>query len=562
MKYALMVLSLAALLGCGKTEKEATETAATGPKLADEARLDAMLAQYAPYEITNDLSDLPDQEKQMLKKLVEASALINDLYLRQTSLAGIEYRKQLDPNNPLHQKALTLLRRNGMPYDQLQDYETFIGETPYYAGNEIYPRGMTAEQFDAFHANASEEVQAEMMYPYTVIREDGNGGYKPVRYHIAYKEHVDKIADLLREAADLASNESFFNYLRLKADALQNDNYFDADAAWIDMKDNKYDLCIGPFETYSDGIKGVKAKYESFVEIVDQEESARLEVYKKHLSSLEQNLPIPDEYKSNVKGLTAKFVIVRGIHRGGEAIHGYQAVAANLPNDPRVHKEKGTVKTFWTEMFKARFDTIITPVSAKLIDETQLSHLSYDGFFQFVLMHEICHAVGPREVKVGPNKGMAANASIGPRYNALEEAKADITGLLSLAWLMDNKVVDAEREMEFYVSYLGSLFRSMRFGKTQAHGSAAITSLHYLMAEGAITYNPETKRFSIVSDKFRKGVRNLAAELLLLLGNGKTEDVVAFFEKWTADSPELKSATDTVVDLPIDVLPTYTIKWE
>ena len=319
---------------------------------------------------------------------------------------------------------------------------------------------------------------------------------------------------------------------------------------------------IGPFETYSDGIKGVKAKYESFVEIVDQAESANLERYKAHLAAMEEDLPHPAEYKSNVEGLTAKFVIVRDVHRGGEAAAGYQAVAANLPNDPRVHAEKGTVKTFWKNMFTARFDEIIEPLARRLIVEEQQEHLSADGFFQFVLMHEICHALGPRVVKVGPKKGMAANAAIGPAYNALEEAKADIAGLVGLAYLMDNGVVDASREREFYVSYLGSLFRSVRFGTQQAHGAAAALSLRYLAGRGAIVHDPESGRWAIDFDRFRDGVRSLAKELLLLLGNGDGEAVAAFFQAEGGMTPELESALAEVADLPVDVLPSYSVRWE
>ncbi|MDH3647978.1 MAG: hypothetical protein OER80_14555 [Gammaproteobacteria bacterium] len=566
MKILLSALFLVAAIGCQPADEHdaKSDAAATRPdvQLADDVMLDEYLAQYAPYEMFFDASGLPEEEKALLRKLVDASGLISDAYLLQTSKAAIDIRTELDNQpGPSAEKALTLLRRNGMPYDQLKDHATFAGGEPYYGGHEIYPRGMTAETFDRYFAKLDEEHQAAFMDPYTVIREDEHGGYYAVPYHVEYAEQIAEIAALLREAAGLATNTSFRDYLRLKADALESDDYFDVDVAWVELTGNPYELVIGPFETYSDGIKGVKAKYESFVEIVDQEESKKLEVYKKYLPALEDNLPIPDEYKSNVEGLTAKFVIVQDIHRGGEAGVGYQAVAANLPNDPKVHAEKGTVKTFWKNMFKARFDTIIRPVSQRLIAEDQQQYLSADGFFQFVVMHEICHALGPRTVKVGPKKGQAANAAIGPVYSPLEEGKADIAGMLSLVWLMDNGVVDANREREFYVSYLGSLFRSVRFGTQQAHGKAAALSINYLTNQGAIAYDADTQRWSIVFDKFRDGVRNLAGELLLLLGNGEGDAVMAFFDQWGM-TPELQAGLDSITDLPIDVLPEYKIQWD
>lgn len=534
-----------------------------GVPVAPEPVLDELLAQYAPYEMFFDASGLPDGEKALLKKLVEASEAVDELYLLQTSKAGIAYREALEgSDDPRAEKALTLLERNAMPYDQLEDHRRFLGDVEFYAGHELYPRGMSAAEFDAWHATLDAEERERAMSPYTVIREDGEGGYRAVPYHEEYADDVARIAVLLREAADLAENDSFRRYLRLKAEALETDDYFEADVAWIDLQGNRYELVIGPFETYADGIKGVKAKYESFVEIVDRAESANLERYKAHLAAMEADLPIPDEYKSNVEGLTAKFVIVRDVHRGGEAGAGYQAVAANLPNDPRVHAEKGTVKTFWKNMFTARFDEIIEPLARRLIAEDQQRYLSADGFFQFVLQHEISHALGPRVVKVGPEKGTAANAAIGPAYNKLEEAKADIAGLVSLAYLMDNGVVDPAREREFYVSYLGSLFRSVRFGTRQAHGAAAALSLRYLTEQGAIAHDPATGRWRIVFDRFREGVRALARELLLLLGDGDGEAVERFFEEWGGVTPELDAGLASVEDLPVDVMPSYHVKWE
>ena len=571
----VLLLAIGLVFACNQSNQETSDTAALAEEeiadtaqsalpLADEASLDQYLAQYAPVDMHYDASGLASNQKALLKKLVEAAKVVDQLFWMQTSKEGLKYQSELkdaDPNTK-RGKAYRLLMRNGGPYELLNDYATFIGDTPYYAGGEVYPTGMTAEQFDQVVAGLGEEERAAFMNPYTVIRTKGDTQFQAVPYHQAYELQVNELAGLLREAAALAENESFKKYLNLKADAVLSDKYFDADVAWIDMSGNAFDLVLGPFETYSDGIKGIKAKYEAYVEIVDKEGSADLAKYVQHLQAMEANLPVDEVYKSEVSGLTAKFVIVQGIYRGGEAGVGYQAVAANLPNDPEVHAKKGTVKTFWKNMFKARFNEIIKPVSMELIAEDQQQYLSDKGFFQFVLMHEICHAIGPRTVKVGPNKGMAANASIGPLYNGLEEAKADIVGLLSLAYLMDKGVEDAAREKEFYVSYLGSLFRSVRFGTQQAHGKAAAVAIKYLRDQGAIEFNAESGRWSVVQDNFRQGVRNLSRELLMLLGDGDTQKVAAFFDHWMPFSGDLSASLDKVKDLPIDVLPKYHIQWD
>ncbi len=551
-----LLAAIVLMSGCAEKPAPVTE--------AQKAKIDRYIAQYAPYDMPFDASGFSATDKAILKKLTQAAAYVDTIYWLQTSKYGMGLRDSLKQvkNDPYAQKLLTLVTRNTGPFELLNEHETFIGNQSYYGGEEIYPRGMTVEQFDAYYAALSETEQTKFMSPYTTIRPDGKGGYSAVPYHEEYRQHITPMVALLNECADLSDNPSFAKYLRLKAQALTTDNYFDADVAWIDMKDNKFDMVFGPFETYSDHIKGVKAKYEASIEVVDQVESKNLDMYTQYLPQLEKNLPIPDVYKSVVKGLTAKFIVVRDVMRAGEAAAGYQAVATNLPNDPEVHEKKGTTKTFWKNMFEARFNAIIKPVSMQLIYESQLQYLSDDGFFQFVLMHEICHAVGPRTVKVGPKKGMAANAAIGPNYSPLEECKADVAGLHSLAYLIDKGVVDKNKERNFYVSFLGSLFRSVRFGLAEAHAKAAAISIGYLHKQGSIRYDPATHRWSIEFDRFRSGIKSLAKELLILEGDGDNVKVQQFFDTWAKITPELQRSLDVVKDLPIDVLPKYSIKWE
>ncbi|MFY0653688.1 MAG: hypothetical protein JXQ96_16710 [Cyclobacteriaceae bacterium] len=560
MKNLIIASLLLVLFSCDQKKKEEPQTEVNEKR----EELQKYLSQYEPYEMSFDASGYSETDKTILKKLVKAAMYVDTIYWLQTSKYGMQLRDSLEKvkSDPYANDLLTLIRRNGGPYEHLQEYETFYGNMEYYGGDEMYPRGMTSEHFDTYLSGLSQEEQDEFMYPYTVIKEDGKGGYKAVRYGVEYKEYVEKISQLLNEVADLSDNESFSKFLRLKAEGLKTDNYFDADVAWIDTKDTKFDIVFGPFETYSDRIKGIKAKYEAYIEIVDQQASADLEIYKSYLQRMEENLPIPDEYKSVVEGLTANFIVVRDIIRTGEGSIGYQAVATNLPNDPEVHAKKGTKKTFWKNMFEARFNAIIKPVSNRLIDESQLEYLSDDGFFMFVLMHEICHAIGPRTVKVGPKKGMAANAAIGPNYSPLEEAKADVVGLYSLAYLMREGVVDPAGARNYYVSFLGSLFRSIRFGLDEAHGKAAAISLNYLVVNGGILYDESTNKWSIDFDNFEEGIKNLSADLMILEGDGDNEKVEAFFAKWTNETPQLTKAFETVEDIAIDVLPVRSIKWD
>lgn len=524
--------------------------------------IEKYLAQYVPYDMVFDASELDANDKAILKKLVEASKIVDEIYWRQTSLVGMQLKAKLlnQPKHPHQQALITLLKRNAGPYEKLNNHKTFLGDSIYFPGNELYPRGFTAQIFDEYIKDLSQKEREEFLSPFTVIQKSKDG-FKAVPYHKAYHPQVQQLSKKLLEAAALSKNPSFKKYLTLKAKALLNDDYYEADLAWIDLTDNQFDMVVGPFETYSDGIKGIKAKYESFVEVVDEESSKQLELYTQYLADFEANLPIPEAYKSEVDGLTAKFVIVQDVHRGGDAASGYQPIAANLPNDPRVHANKGTVKTFWKNMFKARFDAIITPVAEELIASNQQNYLSDDGFFQFVLMHEISHAIGPRTVKAGPNKGKAVNEVIGPMYSALEEAKADVTGLYSLVFLMKKDVVSADREPEYYVSYLGSLLRTIRFGLKEAHGKAAAIQLNYLSKMKGLTFDSRQVRWAIDVKRMRQAIALLTQHLLILEAEGKKTDVESFFKQWALMSHSIRMSINKVKHLPTDVIPNYSIKW-
>jgi len=546
------IILLAAVCACQKPTPVITD---------QELRLDGYLKKYAPYSMHFDASQYDDTTKTILRKLVQAAQILDTLYWMQTSEVGLHLRDSLaGQDNPFARKAWTLFQRNASPFELLSDNVAFYGNQTYYAGQEVYPRGMTSAMFDSFVSTLPDSDRARFMSPYTVIRANADGGYIAVPYHEAYAKWITPITSLLRECASLTPSKSFSKFLRLKADALETDKYFDADVAWIDH-DGPIDMVFGPFETYADGIKAVKAKYEASIEVVDEEQSKKLDVYTNYLKEMEENLPVPAVYKSKVDGLTAKFVIVQEVIRTGEALAGYQAVATNLPNDAEVHAKKGTKKTFWKNMFDARYNTIIKPVSERLLDSTQFASQTADGFFQFVLMHEICHAVGPRVVKVGAKKGLATNAAIGPEYNGIEECKADVAGLHSLVYLMDKGVVDASREKEFWVSYLGSLFRSIRFGLNQAHGKAAFIELNYFLKNGGVRFETSTSKWSVDFAQIRNSVKKLAADLLMLLGDGDQDKTKAFVDRWTQTTPELQISLDAVQDIPIDVLPTYTMTW-
>jgi hypothetical protein len=445
------------------------------------------------------------------------------------------------------------------PYDRLDHDAPFIeGVPPKSPGAGFYPEGLTREEFERWLADHPEDRES-FLAPYTLIRRDG-ARLVAIPYHEAYAEFVEPMADALRRAADLAENEGFARYLRLKADAVLSDEYFDADTAWIKMAGNKFDITIGPFEVYEDGLMNLKAAYEASVEIVDREESARLEIYKRHLAELEANLPYDDRYKPKGAGLTAAFTIVRDIYRGGDIRVGYQPVAANLPNDPRVHSEVGTKKTFWKNFFEARVDRVILPISRELVAEDQVKYVTPQGFFDTVLLHEMAHGLGPRYAET-PEGRVPVNQALKTHYSWIEEGKATVAGLESLAYLAEAGVIDRSLGRQQYTSYLGSVFRTIRFGTGEAHGLSALVELNYFLENGGISFDPGSGRYAVDYEILPDRITELARELLMIEAAGDFQRAQALKDRYGQLSPEVSAALERVADVPIDPVPVYENIW-
>ena len=549
-RFAWMMVMAAAFLttACSKkptwTEEEAQN-------------IEQRMTKYVLTPMPFDASQFTKKEKELLKILIEVGELADEIFWRQTYHNNIALRNRIVRERREDDPVRRFFFMQAGPYDRLDHNAPFMDVPPKPPTAGFYPPDMTKEEFEKWIAEHPDDKEA-FLSPYTVIKRKGNR-LVAVPYHEEYKSFIVPMVNKLRQAAKLAESEDFRNYLLKKAEALMTDQYFDADVAWIDMKDSKFDMVLGPFEVYEDELMNLKAAYEASVEIIDQEESAKLKVYKQHLNDLEQFLPYPRRYKNADAGLTASFVIVRDIYRGGDIRVGYQPVAANLPNDPEVHAKKGTKKTFWKNILDARLQQIILPIGKRLITEDQVELMTAQGFFDFVLLHEIAHGLGPRYVH---GTQTPVNVALRDLYSWIEENKADIAGLHSLRYLREHEIIDPELRKQHCVSYLGSIFRTIRFGTGEAHGKAALVSLNYLMENGGIVYHPDTKKFAIDFDKFDDGITLLANELLLIEAEGDYERAKRL-EKDYGQMPDfLREALDGLKDLPIDLVPVYEVKWE
>ena len=495
----------------------------------------------------------------MVAKLVDAAGLLDSIFWRQSDPEGLKlYLALANDKDPESQAIRELLKINGGRFLQIEDNKPFIGTQPAPPGRGFYPPNETREDLEKRISNGSLDRSA-VYSPYTMEKGCAIGtqeqywGFCFDPYHSAYGDFVNPMVDDLREAADLSDDPAFANFLRLRADALLTDDYYKSDLAWMDLQNSKFDIIFAPYEVYLDGLLGVKASYGASIMIRNDAESKKLALFQKYVPELQDSLPLATEDRPSERGKNQPMEVVDAIYRAGDLLHGYQAVADNLPNDPRIHEAKGSKKIFWKNFLDARVNVVILPLAQRVMPADQAKLVTGEGTLDFVVMHEISHGLGPTYVH-GSKRGIGE--AIGPQYSALEEAKADITGMMCIKWLVDHGAIPKEKLNEIYASFLGDDFRTIRFGIAEAHGAAAMMEISYLTEKGAIRRD-SAGLYSADFEKMPAGIASLAKELLEQESTGDRARTEAWFKKYAVMPRELSTALAKGSDVPVDVDPDF-----
>jgi hypothetical protein len=494
---------------------------------------------------------LSPRERQIVDALVDACRQLNDVFWRQTDSDGLQlYKTTTDPT------LKTLLGIMGSRWDLLDENRPFVGNTPMPPGHDYYPHDLTRESVEAYVKRHPEDKDA-IYSSYTVVKRQG-GRLVGVPYHVEYKPFVDAMAHHLRDAAALSPDAAFANFLRLRADALQSDDYFKSDLAWLDLKDPKFDVIFAPYETYTDDLLGVKASYGASILIRNEEESRKLAVYQRYVPDIQDALPIDPAGRPSKHGHLTPMEVMDAPYRAGDLRYGYQAVADNLPNDPRVHQEKGSKKIFFKNFMDARVTYVILPVAGKLMAPAQAAKVSEEGYLYGTLMHEISHELGPNFAH-RQGRELSVNEAVGPAYSGLEEAKADVVGMFGLQWLMDHGAMRKDRAEEYYASYVAGILRTLRFGVGEAHGRAEMMEFNYLAEQGALAKGPDGL-LKIDYARIPVVLKALAHELLVQEDTGDRARVEAWFKKYDVMPDDLKAAMKKTADIPVDVYPKFSFE--
>jgi len=547
--FVSIILSILTIhFACQKQSKPASE----GKEMSER------IAQFVETEIRYDESLLDERQKEVVKSLYFAGKIIDELFLEQVYASNTQIRAGLMKENTAESK-LKLKYFDIMfgPFDRLLEDEPFIGDKDKPLGANFYPEDMTKTEFEQW-LNEHPDDRAAFTSEFTVIRRDENG-LVAIPYSEYYKDKLAQISDLLLKAADFADNPSLKKYLLTRSAALASNDYFQSDMDWMDLKDHAIEVIIGPYEVYEDKLFNYKAAFETFITIRDPEESAKLDKFAALLRDIEDNLPIPDQHKNFDRGSESPMVVVQEVFSAGDTKAGVQTLAFNLPNDERVREAKGSKKVMLKNIHEAKFNKLLKPIAGVVLDPEQLSLVTFSGFFNHTLMHEMSHGVGPGKITLD-GRETEVKKELKETYSKIEECKADVLGMYNNLFMIEKGIYPAEFEQEMYATFLAGIFRSIRFGIDEAHGAGNAIIYNYLLAKGAYIYDSEAQKVKVNFDRIEAGIRELAAELLMIQAEGDYQAAVKLIETYAVNSASVSALRKNLKHLPVDIYPVFQIE--
>lgn len=550
------------IFSCGEKQNQTTEESQV-------EKLRQKISKFVPVEIQYDENLLSEREKVVLEKLYRASQLIDSLFLDQVYSKNKQIKSELLSklsdksivNNPEEKLKLELQLElfNIMfgPFDRLEDDEPFIGKEKKPLGANFYPEDMTKEEFENWIKQHPEDEKS-FTSEFTVIRRQ-NVKLIAIPYNEYYKETLEKISLLLKEAAEYADNPSLRKYLFSRAEAFLSNDYYQSDMDWMDLKDHNIEVVIGPYEVYEDGLFNYKASFESFVTIKDPVETKKLEIFAKYLNDIEKNLPLDNKHKNYQRGSESPIVVVNEVFTAGDTKAGVQTLAFNLPNDERVRKAKGSKKVMLKNVHEAKFEKLLKPIAEIVLEPGLMQYVTFDAFFNHTLMHEMSHGVGPGFITIN-GKQTEVKKELKETYSTIEECKADILGMYNNIFMIEKGVYPKEMEKQVWVTFLAGAFRSMRFGIGEAHGGGNAIIYNYLLEKGAYVYDDKTQKVKVDFKKIYPALKELCNLVLTIQAEGNYQAAKDLISKYAVKSKTIETLTKKLESLPVDIKPVFEIE--
>jgi hypothetical protein len=529
----------------------AAQTAAPG---ADQ--LKTMSARFAPVDLTADVSRLPANERQALARLVQAATVMDTLFLRQvwagneTMLLGL-----LQDTSPLGRERLHYFMVNKGPWSRLDHFEPFIPGAPRKPEQaNFYPADATKEQVEEWIATLPGGQKTVATGFYSTIRRNAEGKFIAVPYSYEYQGELAHAAALLREAAALTRQPTLKTFLEKRAQAFLTNDYYDSDVAWMEL-DASIEPTIGPYEVYEDEWFNYKAAFEAFITLRDEEETNKLARFGAELQEIENNLPIDPKFRNPKLGALAPIRVVDVVFTAGDGNRGVQTAAYNLPNDERITAEKGAKRVMLKNSQDVKFAKVLVPISKIALAPKDQGSVEFDAFFTHILMHELMHGLGPHNITAG-ERPSTVRQELKETYSTIEEAKADVSGLFALQFLVDRGKLDKKYEQTMYTTYLASMFRSIRFGLNEAHGRGVAMQLNYFLDKGGVTVSPDGT-FAVNPARIKQNIVDLTRDLMTMEAVGDYAASKQMIATMAVVRPSVQRVLDRLTSVPVDIEPRF-----
>jgi hypothetical protein len=559
-RIAMSVALIATLAACNSSTPPSSNTTPATTAAAPGGGGDELarrIARFAPTDIAADVNGLPANERQALTHMIRAAQVMDSLFLEQV-WAGNEAMllDLMRDDSDTGRARLHYFLLNKGPWSRLDHNEPFIPGAPDRPGSaNYYPAGATKQDVDSWIQSLPPAEKTRATGFFTLIRRAPDGALAAVPYSTAYQGELEIAAMHLREAAKLTTQPTLKAYLDARAAAFLSNDYFDSDVKWMEL-DASIEPTIGPYEVYEDEWFNYKAAFEAFITIKDQAESAKLQKFAGSLQRIEDNLPIDPRYRNAKLGALAPIAVVNTVFSAGDANRGVQTAAFNLPNDERVIREKGSKRVMLKNNQEAKFSKVLVPISKVALVADDQPHVDFEAFFTHILMHELMHGLGPHDITVN-GRTTTVRQELRDTYSAIEEAKADISGLWALQYLVDQGQLDPSLQQTMYTTFLASAFRSIRFGINEAHGRGQAIQLNYLLDQGGFRVNADGT-FAVDAGKIRDGVTALTRDIMTLQAEGSYEKARALIDRLGVMRPETQRVLDRLTDVPVDIEPRFT----
>ncbi len=551
---ASLIATLAACRAPAPSTPPATPPASAAEK--EVADLRQKIARFAPTDLTADITALPANERDALAHMVRAAQVMDALFLEQV-WAGNEPMLQtlVRDESPIGQVRLHAFLINKGPWSRLDHNEVFVpGAPPKPPSANFYPDEATKAEVEKWIGSLTGAEKARATGFFTTIRRDASGRFVLVPYNLEYQGELAIAAQHLRAAAAATAQPTLKAFLESRASAFASNDYYDSDVKWMEL-DATIEPTIGPYEVYEDEWFNYKAAFEAFITVKDQTESAKLQKFAGALQDIENHLPIDPKYRNPKLGALAPIAVVNTVFTAGDANRGVQTAAFNLPNDERVIREKGSKRVMLKNNQQAKFNKVLVPISKVALAAGDQGNIAFDAFFTHILMHELMHGLGPHDINVG-GRATTVRQELKDTYSAIEEAKADISGLFALQFLIDQGQIDKTLEKTMYTTFLASAFRSLRFGINEAHGRGQAIQLNYLLDNGGFKVNGDGT-FTVDAARIRENVIGLTREIMTLQAEGSYAKARQMIDTLAVLRPPTKAVLDKLTSVPVDIEPRF-----